>query len=316
MKINKHVFFFVFSFLVLGLSLATPVAQALDYQLLEKIPFTNNIGGSDLPKYVSAIYKAALVIVTLSAVLMVSIGGFMYLTSAGNTASMGTAKGIIYDSLIGLVIALSAWLVLYIINPDLVQISLKGVPTTPITNAPAPSISLASLPTGDDKTLAALIQSTGNIALDNVGTCKDTNGVQVTPAKNIADIANGNRATSCNSKCGPPNNQSCTSTTKLSNKMLAAIAAVGAILPFRINSIAGGPHASDSRHYTGNAIDISTPVNNAAAQAVMDAFVKAGAIAPNGTAGTSMCEKQAAGKTLSVNCATGGANHLHIIFPN
>lgn len=315
MKINKRVFFFVFSFLVLSLSLATPVAQALDYQLLEKIPFTDNIGGSDLPKYVSAIYKAALVIVTLSAVLMVSVGGFMYLTSAGNTASMGTAKGIIYDSLIGLVIALSAWLILYIINPDLVQISLKGLPTVTVTNAPAPSISLASLPTGSDSDLAKQILANPNITLLPGGDCKSSSGV-VSPMSNIQNIADGERADKCTHGCGPAAIGCLTGGTKISNTMLAAMLAVAKILSYTVTSISGGPHSSSSAHYQGRAIDIDTsaPANKAKSQALMDAFVKAGAIAPNGTAGTSMCEDKN-GKSVSCGPATT-ADHLHLIFPN
>lgn len=91
--------------------------------------------GSDLKSYVEAIYRLALILVALSAVLMLSIGGFMYLTSAGNTAQLSSAKSVIFDALIGLVIALVAWLVLYIINPDLTSPTLPT--TTPGVTAPA-----------------------------------------------------------------------------------------------------------------------------------------------------------------------------------
>ncbi|MFZ3032313.1 MAG: pilin [Candidatus Moraniibacteriota bacterium] len=118
-----------------------PNISGLNYQLLEKIPGTSGLG-SDLPGYVSAIYKIALIVVTLSAVLMLSVGGFMYLTSAGNTSSISSAKTVITDALIGLVIALSAWLVLFIINPDLVKVSLSTLPPvagsqTYVTTPPA-----------------------------------------------------------------------------------------------------------------------------------------------------------------------------------
>ncbi len=48
----------------------------------------------------------------------------MYMTSAGNNAKAESAKRVITDSIIGLVIALSAYLLLYVINPDLVKISV------------------------------------------------------------------------------------------------------------------------------------------------------------------------------------------------
>lgn len=113
-------------------------AAGLDYTLLEKIP-GGPTSGSDLPSYVLAIYNLALAIVVLSAVFMVSIGGFMYLTSAGNTSAMHTAKEVIFDALIGLVIALVAWLLLNIINPDLTNVSINGlspVPVVPTTATP------------------------------------------------------------------------------------------------------------------------------------------------------------------------------------
>jgi Type IV secretion system pilin len=133
--------FIVFFLLIFagGLFLSVPqvsVAAGFQYQLLEKIPGMEGVSGSDLPKYIEAIYKLALIIVVLSAVLMLSIGGFMYLTSAGNTAALTTAKGVIFDAVIGLVIALAAWLLLNVINPDLVNITIKGLSAIPVTLPP------------------------------------------------------------------------------------------------------------------------------------------------------------------------------------
>lgn len=135
---NKN-FFSVLFVLVFSagmlLSLSGAEAQGLQYQLLEKIPGASALG-SDLPGYVKAIYGVALVIVTLSAVLMLSIGGFLYLTSAGNTSAMGTAKSVIFDALIGLTIALAAWLILNVINPDLVDVTLNGLSPVSIPGIP------------------------------------------------------------------------------------------------------------------------------------------------------------------------------------
>lgn len=181
----------------------TPAAQAqatgLEYQLLENIPGTDEkISGSDLPKYVSAIYKGALVIVTLSAVLMLTIGGFMYLTSAGNTASMGTAKGIIYDSLIGLVIALSAWLVLYVINPDLVNTSFSNLAPISIGtgggSSPIPETPSMEAP-GDGyythaQAVAAL--SAAGISVTSSGGCSDMNNAKCTSLDTIPKSAIAN----------------------------------------------------------------------------------------------------------------------------
>ncbi len=313
------------SLLSFTLALATPVqAQeqkpGLQYRLLEKIPGTDGLG-SDLPGYVSAIYKMALVIVTLSAVLMLTVGGFMYLTSAGNTASIGTAKGIIYDSLIGLIIALCAWLVLYIINPDLVEINLTTLaPVAPVGGNPAGAPGdIGALPSGSDSELARKILSMSSIRLNTSGSCSSASG-PVTPTKNIADIADGKKAAVCSNSCAGKGSAGCTDNAiNLSNKMLAAIVAVGEKQQFTITSIGGGSHSTTSAHFRGAAIDIA-PVN----QTLMDAFVAAGAFPPKGNS-ASMCEKSVTttgpdGKpktvATSVDCNTGGGNHIHLVFPN
>jgi len=54
---------------------------------------------------------------------MIMVGGFMYITSAGNKAQTGKAKTIITDSIIGIIMALTSYILLYTINPSLVQLT-------------------------------------------------------------------------------------------------------------------------------------------------------------------------------------------------
>lgn len=170
--------------------------SGLNYQLLEKIPGTSGLG-SDLPGYVSAIYKVALIVVTLSAVLMLSVGGFMYLTSAGNTSSISSAKTVITDALIGLVIALSAWLVLFIINPDLVKVSLGTLPpvsggqtyvTTP-TDPTTPSGSFTHAQATAALSAAGIsVTSSGNCSDINNKTCTSLDGIPQSTITNIIKL--------------------------------------------------------------------------------------------------------------------------------
>ncbi|EKE21516.1 MAG: hypothetical protein ACD_7C00208G0007 [uncultured bacterium] len=99
------------------------------YEPLEPIPGTS--GGTsaikEFPAYVNAIYKFAMWSVGISALLMISIGGFMYFTSAGNTSKAESGKKVIADALYGLIAVLFAWIILHTINPDLVNISVKSV---------------------------------------------------------------------------------------------------------------------------------------------------------------------------------------------
>jgi len=111
--------FFLMSFLVLsGFFLIESASTfALDYIPLEPIPGAG--GSGDFPDYISGIYKFALWSVGIASMFMLTIGGAMYLTSAGNTSSISSAKNVIFDSLIGLVLALTAWFILNFINPDI-----------------------------------------------------------------------------------------------------------------------------------------------------------------------------------------------------
>ncbi len=92
------------------------------YHLLESIP---GVGEGctvvEFPDYISKLYKFSFVAIALSALLMITIGGFYWLMSAGNQSVAGTAKKLITDALIGLGVALVSWLILNTINPDILK---------------------------------------------------------------------------------------------------------------------------------------------------------------------------------------------------
>lgn len=94
-------------------------AERKKYIPMEEIP---GFGKPDnFPQYLMSIYKFGLWAIGISAVFMIMIGGYMYLTSAGNNTQTGKAKGIITDAVAGLVLALASYVLLYTINPELVQ---------------------------------------------------------------------------------------------------------------------------------------------------------------------------------------------------
>ena len=181
-------------------------SSGLQYPLLEKIPGTEGLG-SDLPGYLKAIYKVALIIVILSAVLMISIGGFMYLTSAGNTSYMETSKGVIWDAIIGLIVALVAWLLLNTINPDLTTISINGFSITTVPGVPAAPVE-AGIPTAPaegtltDAAARSRLNSAG-ISVTSRGSCSDQSNPNCTslqgiPSAAIDNIISLKNISSCN----------------------------------------------------------------------------------------------------------------------
>jgi len=107
----------------------TSQAASFNYQLLEDFPGVSGMKKgttyTDLLGMVSALYKFGIWTVGIAALLMLVIGGFMYMTSAGNTSRVASAKGVIGDALLGLLAALGAFLLLYVINPDLTKLNLK-----------------------------------------------------------------------------------------------------------------------------------------------------------------------------------------------
>lgn len=102
-------------------------AAQFNYQPMENLPGFEGDNIADFPTYVVDLYRLGIWLVGLSAMLMIVIGGFMYMSSAGNTSRISTAKTIIWDAIIGLVIALTAWLMLNVINQDLRNLRLNNI---------------------------------------------------------------------------------------------------------------------------------------------------------------------------------------------
>jgi len=119
MKTKQIIFFFI--------ALLFPVYSGLA-QTLENIPGQEaNATDSDLVGFLGNMYNFGISITGILAIFMIGLGAFSYMiTSAGNSAKMMDAKETIQNALIGLIIALTAYLFLYVINPDLVQGTLRA----------------------------------------------------------------------------------------------------------------------------------------------------------------------------------------------
>lgn len=116
-------------------------AASFNYTPMEQIPGFSTTGG--FCSYISAVYKFGIWAVGIAAMLMIMIGGYMYMMSAGNTASTGKAKSVITDAIIGLILALTSYLILYEINPNLLSCKISAgdgtaaTRTQPAAQAPA-----------------------------------------------------------------------------------------------------------------------------------------------------------------------------------
>jgi len=74
-------------------------------------------------EYIAGIYKYAIGIVGILAAVVLMFGGVVWLTAGGNQNRIGEAKSWIGASLTGLILALTSYMILYEINPDLVKMN-------------------------------------------------------------------------------------------------------------------------------------------------------------------------------------------------
>lgn len=96
------------------------------YEPMEEIPGFGR--PTDFISYILAIYRFGLWTIGIAALLMITIGGYMYITSAANKSQTGKAKAIITDAVVGVVLAMVSYILLYVINPELVSIkTLRAV---------------------------------------------------------------------------------------------------------------------------------------------------------------------------------------------
>jgi len=87
-----------------------------------------------LEKYLPGVFKLAIGLSAVAAVLMIVIGGFQYISSDA-IMKKSEGKERIKNAVFGLVLVISAWLILNTINPNLLNINLNIEPVT--TTSPA-----------------------------------------------------------------------------------------------------------------------------------------------------------------------------------
>ena len=96
------------------------------YDLMVKLPGYEEVTPS-LSGYLQWMFIFIVSAAGILALLMIMIGGFQYITAAGNESRAGQAKSRIQNAIIGLILALCSYLILNTINPDLVNPSLPGL---------------------------------------------------------------------------------------------------------------------------------------------------------------------------------------------
>ena len=87
---------------------------------------------SDLmARYIQAFYKYSQTVVGILAVIILMVGGLIWLTSAGEADKISQAKKMIGGSITGIIILFSSWIILNTINPDLVNLQTLEIVLIP-----------------------------------------------------------------------------------------------------------------------------------------------------------------------------------------
>lgn len=131
MKMKNKILILIIILAGLFTAINAPVYSAEQgYQFLEKLPSfaTAPSPGAGLSSYLQWLFVFAISFAGIAAVSMIIIGGIQYITAYGNPSQIENAKNRIYQALLGLLLIVSAWLILYTINPDLVKGVLKVPP--------------------------------------------------------------------------------------------------------------------------------------------------------------------------------------------
>ncbi len=98
------------------------------------IPANSTIGAAEngtlkvdlLNRYIKSLYDYLIIIAGILAAVVMMGGGVLWLTSGGNENRVTQAKDLIFGSVVGLILVFSSYLILNMVNPDLLNFdSLK-----------------------------------------------------------------------------------------------------------------------------------------------------------------------------------------------
>ncbi len=137
-KILTSIFLLIFIFQLASLIflLAVPeTSQAVDFVPQVGIgddfekgkPISMSGSTKNIADYIKAIYKYALGIVGILATVVLMFGGVLWITAGGNAERITNAKSWLTAALTGLVLALTSYMILYFVNPGLVNFRVTPV---------------------------------------------------------------------------------------------------------------------------------------------------------------------------------------------
>ena len=222
-------------------------------------------GKSGFGCYLNNILRLFMGIIIILSVVMLIFSGIEAMTSQNGEKKV-TWKGRMRGAILGLVLALSAYMLLNTVNKKLVNLGITlpspvlkyneedltdVIPTSKLP--PTPVDPKIKVPTGTAQSLAADILKNPRIRLNNRNVVKRQNDFQSSPRGNIEDVAAG-KIPWTSTIPGKPAVQ-----VPIDARVLAGLIAVSQVEQLVIiTEILGGQHGDNSPHYRGGAFDIQT----------------------------------------------------------
>lgn len=120
----------VFSVLI-GLPSGNVFAELGDYVPLAPLRGIGQTEANDLPAYLKAMFKLLLGVAGALAVIMITLGGIEYM-STDSMFGKEEGKQKINNALLGLFLAIGAWLILFTVNPKLLEFNFNPGAIPPI----------------------------------------------------------------------------------------------------------------------------------------------------------------------------------------
>lgn len=103
---------------------AFAVTLNLEYPVLPGAPNINNPENQGLDSLIAWFYVFIISIAGVAAFIMIIWGGIQWMSSSGNTTATTEAKDKIQKAVLGLLLILSSFIILQIINPELTNLQL------------------------------------------------------------------------------------------------------------------------------------------------------------------------------------------------
>ncbi len=303
MKKPLHTFLRITLVLIMVMGVYGSVHALGDYTVLTPLPGTTKDGGNttDFATYLPGLFNLSIGIAVALAFVMLSFGGFTYMTS---DAIQGKADGRKYieDALWGLILVIIAYALLYTINPQILEFDLN-ITRPKINYKTATVTTFENIPVGEEGVEpGGTVKSGYTLNEDQV----KQNTLMVNDLQNNYGIKVNNGGTPCSTG----QTKGCTNLVGLPDTAYRGIVDINNLCPDKCGIIiSGGTEGGHSTHGP------NLPVVDISENAKLTSYIQANGGTPRQTSLGPEYTMKINGQNVTLLYETSGGNHWHVVFP-